>query len=346
MALEYAPMSYNRFLLVTALSAGVALAAAACSKSDTAPSSGASSCSVTLGSVTTSVGSSATTGTLPVTAASTCSWTAVSSASFLTVTSGATGTGNGSVGYSIAANTGADRSASIAVNGTSVNFTQSAFQLVAPACAISVSTTNAKANSGGGPVSIALSTVSSCSWTATSNSPFLTITSGASGSGPGTIVVTAAQNTGASRTGTVTIGGTTVTITQDAGVLASFNLFDPGQTAGATNVCQIRSATGAATTCTLRSTSFTGGSNSISSYAWTVQYTYGSVKVINSTSSTPDLSFSDTCGAANGGATDDGVNQPLSVTLTVTDSAGNTATATAGSGTQPPLFVQLFNCGK
>jgi hypothetical protein len=249
------------------------------------------------------------------------------------------------VGYSIAANTSAERSASITVNGSSVNFIQAAQALVAPAgCAVSVGPTSAKANSGGGPVSITVSTVANCGWTAVSNASFLSITSGATGTGVGTVVITAAQNAGSTRSGTVTIGGQTVTITQDPGVVASFNLSDPAQTAGTTNVCQIRSATNAATTCTLRSTSFTGGANGISTYTWTVQYTNVTVKVITATSSVSSLSFTDTCGSTQ--STDDGAMNPLDVTLTITDSAGNTATAKSGSDTQPALFVQLFNCGK
>jgi len=154
-----------------------------------------------------------------------------------------------------------------------------------------------------------------------------------------------APSTGAGRSGTVTVGGQTVTISQDPGVFAAFNLFDPGQTSSATNVCQFRSG-GASNTCTLQSTSFTGGANAIVSYAWTVQYTYGTVKVISSTSSVSSLAITDTCGVANGGATDDGALNTLDVTLTVTDGAGNTATAKSGAGSQPALFVQLFNCGK
>jgi hypothetical protein len=72
-----------------------------------------------------------------------------------------------------------------------------------------------------------------------------------------------------------------------------------------------------------------------------VQYTYGAVQDISGTGSS--LSFTDFCGKT--GSTDDGVAQPLSVTLTVTDSAGATATATASVGSQPALFVRLFSCG-
>jgi all-beta uncharacterized protein len=341
-------MRYHRLLLASAVSAAVALAAASCAKTETSPSSSSTStsCSVTLGSTTTSVSAAATSGTIAVTAASTCAWTAVSSASFLTVTSGATGTGNGSVGYSVAANTGAARSASILVNGTAVVFTQSAAAVTAPSgCSVRLDTTNAKANSGGATVNVAVTADSSCGWTASSNASFLTIASGASGSGNGTVSITVAANGGQSRSGTVTIGGQTVTISQDPGVFASFSLFDPAQTTAATTVCQIRSASGAQTTCTLRSTSFTSGANPITTYTWTVQYTYVTVKVTNATGAASSVTFSDTCGLAGGGATDSGAMQPLSVTLTVTDSLGNTATAQSGSGSQPPLFVQLFNCG-
>jgi len=96
------------------------------------------------------------------------------------------------------------------------------------------------------------------------------------------------------------------------------------------------------TTCTLRSTSIALGTNTIVSQSWTVSYTYDGPKPSGGTA--PTLSFTDTCGLL--GSTDDGIAQPLSVTLTVTDPNGQTATATAGSGSQPPLFVRLYTCGK
>src|SRR6185295_10566472 len=224
-------MRLPRLLLVSAISAAVAVAAA-CSKSDSAPSAtSTSSCTVTLGSTTTSVGGGASTGTLPVTAASTCSWSAASSASFLTITSGSTGTGNGSVAYSFAANTGDSRSASITVNGATVVFTQGAPVFIAPTgCAVALSATTAKANSGGGTINITVNAPSNCQWTATTSASFLTVSSGAT-TGNGTAAITATANGGGSvRTGTVTIGGQTVTVTQDPGVFAGFNLFDPSQT--------------------------------------------------------------------------------------------------------------------
>jgi hypothetical protein len=77
------------------------------------------------------------------------------------------------------------------------------------------------------------------------------------------------------------------------------------------------------------------------SSSWSVQYTYVVVKTIAGTDST--LTFTDTCGQLT--STDDGVAQPLEVTLTVTDNNGVTTTARSGSGSQPPLFVRLYTCG-
>lgn len=53
--------------------------------------------------------SSAATGSVSVTAGTGCAWSATSNASWITITSGASGTGNGTVGYSVAANTSTAR---------------------------------------------------------------------------------------------------------------------------------------------------------------------------------------------------------------------------------------------
>ncbi len=53
-----------------------------------------------------------------------------------------------------------------------------------------------------------------CTWTATSNAEWITITSGASGTGNGTISYTGAANLGIDRIGTITVNGQTHTISQ------------------------------------------------------------------------------------------------------------------------------------
>jgi sugar lactone lactonase YvrE len=76
------------------------------------------------------IGGAAYAGTVSVTAPLGCSWTAVSKANFLTITSGGTGTGPGSVTFQVAPNPGAARTGSLTVAGTTVTINQSALATV------------------------------------------------------------------------------------------------------------------------------------------------------------------------------------------------------------------------
>jgi len=77
-------------------------------------------------------------------------------------------------------------------------------------------------NTGNVTVTKNLSATAPCDWHAVSNDAFITIDSGASGNGNGTVNFTVAPNTtGAARTGTLTVAGRTVTINQDAAPTAN-----------------------------------------------------------------------------------------------------------------------------
>ncbi len=81
------------------------------------------------------------------------------------------------------------------------------------ACTFSISPTSRSFSSPGGNSSFSVSTASGCAWSAMSNASWITTTS--SGSGNGTVSYTVAANSGTSqRTGTITAGGKTHTITQ------------------------------------------------------------------------------------------------------------------------------------
>ena len=86
------------------------------------------------------------------------------------------------------------------------------------ACSFAASPTSASIPAAGGTGQVSVSTspsgCSPASWTASSNSSFVTVTSGASGSGTGTVRYSVAPNTGASRTATLTVAGRAVSITQ------------------------------------------------------------------------------------------------------------------------------------
>jgi hypothetical protein len=214
----------------------------------------------------------------------------------------------------------------------------------AASCAFALGSTSASANGGGDTLTVNIgATAATCTWAAASNSAFITVKSGATGTGNGSVTLTIAANPGAARTGTATIAGQTFTVNQSSGLVAAFSLFDPGQTSTATNECRFRSGASNPNTCTLRSTSFTFDATAIVTYTWAVQYTFGTVKTISQTGATPSLDITDKCG--QDGSTDDGAANPLSVTLTVTDSKGNSTTATSGVGSQPALQIKMFTCG-
>jgi len=75
---------------------------------------------------------------------------------------------------------------------------------------------------------------------------------------------------------------------------------------------------------------------------WTASYEYGTTITHNQSGSNSSFSFTQTCGGP--GSTVSGLETPLNVTLTVTDSIGNVTTRQSGTGGQPPLVIKLFSC--
>jgi len=322
--------SDRRFLTATILL--LAITCAACSKDSTSTATTTPpSCVVTAGAITASAFSAAGgTGSVPVTAAAGCAWTASSSATFVAITSGATGNGNGTVAFTVESNAGAARSATLTVGGTT-NFTitQSAAApppapvppgtLSAPTasspvrgetvnvprpvlvvnnalasgnvgpvtyrfevsdlptfpnepvrtftvdgipqgaqttawtlnrdlgpdvlwywharatdgivtsaysptetfrtpttCTYAISPTSVAVNNTSADLIVTVTTKSGCAWTAATTSSFITIVSGASGSGSGSVFITISENVGPQRTDIVTIAGQTFTVTQAA----------------------------------------------------------------------------------------------------------------------------------
>jgi len=218
------------------------------------------------------------------------------------------------------------------------------FRTASP-CSYTLSTTSVSAAARGGTQAVTVTTTAGCAWTATTNASFITITSGASGTDSGTVsFAVAASSLGTIRTGTLTIAGQTVTVTQ-AGIplFVGFRLIDPGRGPEPRTECQIRSLTSTPTTCQLESTSFPLGTNGIVSYAWTVSYTYPSDKSLFQVGTNPNFAFTDMCGQT--GSTDSGFEVFLSVTLTVTDTEGNSVTVRSDTPEQPLLKLRAYTCG-
>jgi len=81
----------------------------------------------------------------------------------------------------------------------------------APACSFTIVPTAQHFPYQGGAGNVVVTTQSGCSWNAVSNSAWLTVTN----AGGGSVSYTVQANTGGARTGTLTVAGQTVTITQD-----------------------------------------------------------------------------------------------------------------------------------
>jgi uncharacterized protein (TIGR03437 family) len=143
-----------------------------------------------------------------VNAANGCAWTASSTVSWITMTSGAAGTGSGSVGFSVSANNAPARNGAIQVSAGSSQLTFGVSQQ--SGCGVAISPTSASVSASGGSGTIQVTAPSQCSWTVTSNAAWIQAMAG-----PASVSYTVAANPSAgARTGTITVTSQTFTVTQ------------------------------------------------------------------------------------------------------------------------------------
>jgi uncharacterized repeat protein (TIGR03803 family) len=155
-------------------------------------------------------------GSVSVTAIGTsCLWTATSNDAFITITSATNGTGDGTISYSVAANTSSNAlTGTLTIAGQTFTVVQSG-----DGCDFLLDSTSASYGSTGGSSNIMVTAngTTNCPWMAGSNSGFITITSGSSGSGDGTVSYFVAPNPNAiAQTGSMIIAGQTYTVTEAA----------------------------------------------------------------------------------------------------------------------------------
>ncbi len=175
----------------------------------------AAACNVSPASTNASFSAAGGSSSVVITANGTnCSWTAVSNSGFITITAGSSGSGNGSVSYTVAINSNTTiQTGSMTIAGQTFTVTQAAL-----ACNVSPASTNASFSAAGGSSSVVITANgTNCSWTAVSNSGFIMITAGSSGSGNGSVSYTVAANSNTTiQTGTMTIAGQVFTVTEAA----------------------------------------------------------------------------------------------------------------------------------
>jgi hypothetical protein len=171
----------------------------------------ASGCSIGLPSPPSqSVPAGGAKNTVNVTAGAGCAWTAASGVPWITITSGASGSGNGAVAYTVDANAGPARSGALTIGGQTFTVNQ------ASGCTYQVNPTSFSVGLLGGTRSVTITAGAGCAWTVTSNVNWITVTKGSAGTGNGSTELSVMPLTPPARSGTVTVAGQTVTITQNA----------------------------------------------------------------------------------------------------------------------------------
>ena len=171
----------------------------------------AAGCTYSITPTATNVASGASTGNVAVSAGASCQWSAASSASWISITGGASGSGPGTVSYSVAANTGTtSRTGSATIAGRTFSVTQDGVP-----CNYTLNPVSATLGPAAGSSVVGVTAQTGCSWNAASGAAWITVTSGASGSGNGQVGFNVTANpTTSSRSGAITIGGRPFNVTQ------------------------------------------------------------------------------------------------------------------------------------
>jgi transglutaminase-like putative cysteine protease len=172
-------------------------------------------CTYTLSATSVSLAAKGGAETVSVKAKGTgCDWTATSNDPFITITSGSSGTGNGTVKFIVPGNTSTSPlTGTITIAGQTVTVNQAS-----GGCSFALSPKDEKLKDTGGTGKVAVTpNFTDCDWTAVSNDGFITVTAGASGAGKGSVSYTVAANTTTlPLTGSISIGGENFVIDEAA----------------------------------------------------------------------------------------------------------------------------------
>ena len=174
-------------------------------------------CAVTISPTSAVFTKDAATGAFIVTAQPSCRWTAVTDDGWLTITSSGSGSGTATVSYAVARNTSTDaRTGSIHIADTVFSVLQ---QGDMPACEFHVAPVQINACMAV-PYELVttVTTQPTCGWTATSDTPWVTVSGTASRSGSGEIRFRVGDNYDAPRQGVLKVRWDTPTAGQNVQV--------------------------------------------------------------------------------------------------------------------------------
>ena len=170
-------------------------------------------CSFTLSSAIQPFTAAGGDGSVTVTAGPACNWTATSNDGWIIINSAASATGNATITFEVKENmSDVPRSGTLTVAGQTFTVVQDGAGVD---CSYSISPTSQSFKTpSAGIGSINVTATGGCGWLATSNASWITITSGSSGVGNGTVNYTVASNPGPTRSGTITVAGQVFAVKQ------------------------------------------------------------------------------------------------------------------------------------
>ena len=177
----------------------------------------APACTLTLNPALAEAAVGGGTGTIQV--QTNCTWTAGSTTTFITLSSGTSGTLNGAVQYTVAPNVCADaRSGSILVqaSGSPGASQQATINQDGSPNNLTLAPNGLAAPSAGTDGRVAITTGSVCAWLAFSDSSWITLNGATSGTGSGSVAYHIQANPSVARTGSIHVGPQLFTVVQQA----------------------------------------------------------------------------------------------------------------------------------
>lgn len=197
-----------------ALAALAALSACDSTASRTFVAPATARCAVEARATPTTFPAAGGSGTLAITTARECAWTAQSSAGWIAMAPDARGQGDGSVRFTIGANADPDGRAGRLTAGE----VEMAISQDGQPCSFTLSSTYETVASAGGHRTIDVqASHARCTWSVVSGTPWIEIDGPSSRTGSGEVSVDIALGPPESRTGTIAVAGHTVTIEQAVG---------------------------------------------------------------------------------------------------------------------------------
>jgi hypothetical protein len=148
---------------------------------------------------------------IAITAPAGCAWAATTNKAWITLTT-ASGSGNGTLAFTVAANTATSpRTATITVGGETVRVTQAGL-----ACSYTLSKSAFDLDSRVSAQTLTVTAPAGCAWTVSTSAPWI-VPAASSGAGNGTVTLNIDANTSPyPRNGSLTVAGQAVAVSQAA----------------------------------------------------------------------------------------------------------------------------------